>query len=219
MVRRCSAETPVVVGPARIEHDDLFLPRLQALQHLTRLAWMGGGRRLGLPTAVAPASLALWADAIPADAPSTTAPAQFPALLDSAAFNPEEKALVTRDPVASFEGLLQRLADWYRKAVRSSWTKTAQAVGLWSVHATLLACGAAAVALPAWRQPTLIALVAKMGADAFLALPAATQYDQRDLFRSLVPAELMLVLAYPLAGLWALASPALPNRLALSRAS
>jgi hypothetical protein len=61
-----------------------------------------------------------------------------------------------------------------------------------------------AIILPAWRQPTLLALVGKMGADVLLTLPAAKLYGQRDLLRSIVSTVLMQVVALPLAGLWAL---------------
>jgi hypothetical protein len=46
-----------------------------------------------------------------------------------------------------------------------------------------------------------------MGADVGLALPAAKHYGQRGLLRSLVPAELTLVLTLPIAGLRALFGP------------
>jgi hypothetical protein len=64
-----------------------------------------------------------------------------------------------------------------------------------------------AIGLPSWRQPTLLALVGKMGADVLLTLPAAKLYGQRDLLRSIVSTDLMLVLTIPIAGLWALVGP------------
>ncbi|MFB6278685.1 MAG: hypothetical protein ABEK75_04220, partial [Salinibacter sp.] len=85
-----------------------------------------------------------------------------------------------------------------------SWIVRGQAAGLWLLHATLLACSVVAVARPAWRQPTLLALVGKMGADVLLTLPAAKLYGQRDLLRSIVSTVLVQVVALPFAGLWAL---------------
>jgi len=89
----------------------------------------------------------------------------------------------------------------------SSWLVRAQGIGLWLLHSVLLACALVAVAVPAWRQPTLLALVATMGANVVLALPAAKHYGQRGLLRSVVPTVLMLVLALPVAGLWAVTLP------------
>ena len=115
---------------------------------------------------------------------------------------------MARSAVNSFESFLERLAQELRRTAQShSWLTWVQGVGLWLVHSVLFACALVAIAVPAWRQPTLLALVAKMGADVILTLPAAKHYGQRGLFRSLVPTELMLVLALPVAGLWAVTFP------------
>jgi hypothetical protein len=131
-----------------------------------------------------------------------------------AAFNPDPEALVTRPPASSFGDLLRRQAEWFGQSARSSSRLVqAAAVGLWVLHAALLVCCVVALAQPAWRQPTLLALLGKMGADVVLVLPAATHYGQRGLLRSLVPAVLMGVLSIPLAGLQALTgllSPSTP---------
>jgi hypothetical protein len=65
MVRQCRADASVVVGPTLVEHDDLFLPRLEALQHMGRLTLLGGAAHLGLPIGPGTANRALDADARP----------------------------------------------------------------------------------------------------------------------------------------------------------
>jgi len=195
MVRRCTPETPIVVGPTIIEHEGLFLPRLQALSHRGRLAFTAGASHFGVPTFLETSNRAVRVDAGTNGGPDASS--QRPVT------NPEADAVVARSAVDSFESFLHRLAQGFRHAGRSrSWLVRGQGGGLWLVHAVLLACALVAVAVPAWRQPTLLALVAKMGADVILTLPAAKHYGQRGLLRSLVPTELMLVLALPLAGLW-----------------
>jgi ABC-type glycerol-3-phosphate transport system permease component len=204
MVRRCTPDTPVVVGPTIVEHEDLFLPRLQALSHLGRFALTTGLSYVGIPAPVDASNRAARADALPD--PEAKAPATGRALVERPpAFNPEAEAVVGRAPVSSFRAFLQRLAQGLRRAFHSSsWLVWGQAVGLWLLHSVLLACAIVAIAVPGWRQPTLLALVALMGANVVLTLPAATPYGQRGLLRSIVATVLMLVLALPIAGLWAL---------------
>ncbi|MCS4050083.1 hypothetical protein [Salinibacter ruber] len=209
MVRQSRADAPVVMGPTLVEHDDLFLPRLEALQHLGRLTLLGGAAQLGLPLGPGTANRALDAKS---RAPGSTSPEASvppaPLAPAAAAFNSEPEAAVTRPPADSFVDLLRNQAEWFRQAIRApSRFVQAQAVGLWLVHAALLACCAAALALPAWRQPTLLALLGKMGADVVLTLPAASHFGQRQLLRSTVATVLMLVLSIPLAGGWALVAP------------
>lgn len=207
MVRQSQADAPIVMGPTLVEHDDLFLPRLEALQHLGRLTLLGGAAHLGLPLGPGTANRALDAKS---RAPGSTSPEDSvpPAPLAPATFASEPEAAVTRPPADSFVDLLRNQAEWFRQAIRApSRFVQAQAVGLWLVHAALLACCAVALALPAWRQPTLLALLGKMGADVVLTLPAASQFGQRQLLRSTVATVLMLVLSIPLAGGWALVAP------------
>jgi hypothetical protein len=204
MVRHCAADTPMVVGPTVVEHEDLFLPRLQSLQHLGRQALVGGLLHFGLPVGAGLQNRAVRPDALPSeqgiDDPLRPAPPSASAL-----YAPDPDATVHQSPVSSFveyiRGQARRLS---RSFQGSSRTVQGRAIGLWLLHAVLLACSVVAVALPAWRQPTLLALVGKMGADVLLTLPPAKLYGQRGLLRSIVPSELVLVLAVPVAGLWAL---------------
>jgi hypothetical protein len=206
MVRRCTAQTPVVVGPTVIEHEDLFLPRLQALSHLGRLALTAGLSHVGIPSPVEASNRAARVDPSPPDSAKDAATGHARGVLPPAV-NPEADAVVARPPVSSFEALLRRLAQGFRRTLHSSsWLVRGQGIGLWLLHSVLLTCSVVAVAVPAWRQPTLLALVALMLTNVVLALPAAKHYGQRGLLRSIVPGELMLVLTVPIAGLCALMS-------------
>ena len=186
MVRRARADGSAVVGPTIVEHEDRFLPRLEALQHLGRLVWVGGIAQAGL-----------------SPGPSTANRADGPGSAPRVAFNPDPEALLTRPPAPSFGDLIERQARWFRSSAQSSHLAQGTALGLWVLHTALLVCSVVAVAEPAWRQPTLLALLGKMGADVILILPAATHYGQRGLLRSLVPTVLMGMLSIPLAGLQA----------------
>lgn len=212
MVRHCTAEAPIVVGPSIVEHGDLFLPRVQALQHLSRLAFTGGLSFFGLPTHFGTSNRAVRSEVLRTDVqddgPERESQNGLLATDAPIAFNPAEEAVVASPPVSSFSEYLRRQARYFcQTGTASSWIVRGKTAGLWFVHAVLLACSVVAVALPSWRQPTLLALLGKMGADVLLTLPAAKQYGQRGLFRSLVPTELMLLFSIPVAGVWALVGP------------
>ena len=198
MVRRCTPDTPIVSGPTVVDHEDLFLPRLHALQRLGALGFTGGASYVGVPVHPGLANVTVHVDASRSHPASTD-------MRRAATFTPAADAAVAVPPVSSFAELVDRQAQWLRRRVQaSSWSVQGQAGGLWLLHTVLFACSIVAVALPAWRQPTLIALLGKMGADTVLSLPAANHYDQRGLLRSIVPSELMLVFTLPIAGVWAL---------------
>ncbi|PSQ60047.1 MAG: hypothetical protein BRD27_04955 [Bacteroidetes bacterium QH_10_64_19] len=205
MVRPCTADTPMVVGPTVIEHEDLFLPRLQALQHVGRQALSGGLSQFGLPLGPGTQNRALRPASLPSEQDGRagflrTAPPDASTL-----YAPDPDAIARQSPVSSFVEYTRTQARRLARSSRdSSWIVRGRAVGLWLLHTVLLACSVVAVARPAGRQPPLLALVGKMGADVLLTLPAAKLYGQRDLLRSIVPSELMLVLAMPIAGVWAL---------------
>lgn len=213
LVRHCTADTPVVVGPTVVEHNDLFWPRLQALQHLGRQALAGGLSQLGLPPgpgtqnqAVRPDSLRPKRNDNP-ESPSLSVPLSA-APEASATHIPDPDAVARQSPVSSFTEYVRWQAQWLARSFQfPDRIVQGQAVGLWLLHVVLLACSVMAIGLPSWRQPTLLALVGKMGVDVVLTLPAAKLYGQRGLLRSIVPTELMLVLAIPIAGLWALVGP------------
>ncbi|WP_103026553.1 hypothetical protein [Salinibacter altiplanensis] len=217
MVRPCQTDASVVVGPTLVRHDNLFLPRLEALQHLGRLTRLGGTAHLGLPISPGTANRAL--NARPFGSPSSqeSVPLGPPSTVPST-FNPAPEAAVTRPAAGSFVDLLRRQAERFHRALHTpSRFVQAQAVGRWGVNAVLLACSAVAIVLPAWRQPTLVALLGKMGADVLLAVPAASHFGERGLLRSTVATVLMLMVLIPLAGGWALVGSFRAN--SLDRAS
>lgn len=177
-------ETRRLATAVTYEHNDRFLPRLQALEQVGRTAAAVGVRRgFGGSTRDAPPSGA----SSPAETVSATA---------------APEAQVQRPaPAASLGAYVEATAQRFRHTIRRSGRGGAFAVSLyWLTHALFLVTGTVAVALPAWRQPVLLAFLAKMGADLVLAVPAARHFGQRGLLRSIVPAELFLVLAVPASG-------------------
>ena len=210
MVRRCTPETPFVAGPVAYDHEDRFLPRLQALELMGLVAYGAGTLDLGVPTFCNSANVAYRREVVAAREDAPNGAAQDELLLQHVAydtdrrvaFNPDPAARVTTEPAASFSDYLQQQARWAHMGLRYpfAWPR-ALVVGLWLTHAVLLVACAVALALPAWRQPTLLALLGKMGADALLTVPAARHFGQGRLARSLVPTELLLLVTVPIAGL------------------
>jgi cellulose synthase/poly-beta-1,6-N-acetylglucosamine synthase-like glycosyltransferase len=210
MVRRCTPETPFVAGPVTYEHDDLFFPRLQALELVGLVAYGAGTLGLGLPTFCNSANVAYRRDVIDAQEGAPDGAARDELLLQhvaygtvrEVAFNPDPDACVTTEPVASFSEYLQQQARWAHMGLRYAFSAPrALVVGLWLTHAVLLLAAAVALAVPSWREPTLVAILGKMGADLLLTLPAARHFGQGRLLRSVVPTELLLLVAVPIAGL------------------
>lgn len=211
MVVHCTPETPFVAGPVVYEHEDLFLPRLQALELLGLVAYGAGTLGLGMPTFCNSANVAYHRDVIPGSDASPNGAAQDELLLQHVAyatdrevtFTPDVDAVVTSQPAPSFVTYLQQQARWSQMGLRYPfWLPRVLVVGLWLTHTVLFLCGAVALAVPAWRQPTLGALLIKMAIDAVLTVPHARRVGQRDLLRSAVPTELMLVFVVPLVGLF-----------------
>lgn len=210
MVRRCTPDTPFVAGPVAYEHNERFLPRLQALELIGLVGYGAGTLGIGLPTFCNSANVAYRREVLDAHDTVPNGAAQDEMLLQhvayaterEVAFNPDPEALVTTQPTSSFWEYLRQQARWAHMGLRYPFEgPRALVVGLWLAHAVLLLCCAVAVFAPAWRQPTLLALLGKMGGDALLAAPAARHFGSRDLLRSTVPTELLLVLTVPFAGL------------------
>ena len=210
MVKRCTPETPFVAGPVRYDHDDLFLPRLQALELMGLIGYGAGTIGVNLPTFCNSANVAYRRDAVHARETAPNGAAQDELLLQQVAyatnrdvaFNPDPEACVTTDPAPSLGAYLEQQARWAHMGLRYPFlAPRALVVGLWLAHAALLLAAAVALAVPAWRQPTLLAFLGKMGADALLAVPTARQFGQRGLLRSAVPTELLLLIAVPIVGL------------------
>jgi cellulose synthase/poly-beta-1,6-N-acetylglucosamine synthase-like glycosyltransferase len=210
MVKRCTPETPFVAGPVAYEHEDLFLPRLQALELMGLVAYGAGTLGLGIPTFCNSANVAYRRDVLDVRNATPNGAAQDEMLLQhvaydtdrSVAFNPDPDARITTEPAPSFPAYLQQQARWAHMGLRYPFfLPRLLVVGLWATHVALLLATAIALALPAWRQPTLLAFLGKMGADAVLTIPAARHFGQGRLTRSAVPTELLLLIAVPLVGI------------------
>jgi len=209
MVRHCTPETPFVAGPVAYDHDDLFLPRLQALELNGLVAYGAGTLNVGLPTFCNSANVAYRRDVTDARETAPDGAARDEMLLQyvaydtdrGAAFNPDPDAQVRTDPPTTFADYLRQQARWAHMGLRYPFARPrALVVGLWGVHAALFLAAAAALALPAWRPPALLLFLVKMAADAVLVVPAARHFGQRGLLRSWVPTELLLLLAVPIIG-------------------
>jgi cellulose synthase/poly-beta-1,6-N-acetylglucosamine synthase-like glycosyltransferase len=209
MVRRCTPETPFVAGPVGYVHNDRFLPRLQALELTGLVAYGAGTIGVGLPTFCNSANVAYRRDAVQARAAAPDGAARDEMLLQYVAydtdrrvtFNPDPDATVRTEPPGTLTGYLQQQARWAHMGLRYPFAlPRALVVGLWGAHAALFLACAAALALPAWREPALLLLLGKMAADAVLAVPAARHFGVRGLLRSAVPTELLLLVAVPFIG-------------------
>jgi hypothetical protein len=172
------------------EHNDRFLPRLQALEQIGRTAASVGAKN-GLHSSTQ------------AKPPSTDGSGTSDASPDLVSSTADPQAQIRRPAPATTLGTYvetsaQRFLNTFRQSGRTEKFATAL---YWLTHTALLVAGAVAVALPTWRQPVLLAFLAKMGADLVLAVPAARHFGQRELLRSIIPTELFLILAVPASGL------------------
>ena len=210
MVRCCTPDTPLVTGPVVYEHDGRVLPRIQALELNGLVAYGAGTLGLGLPTFCNSANLAYRRDIFDAEADMPNGAAQDELFLQhvayetdrSVTFNPDPEALVTTAPAPSLGAYIQQQARWAHMGLRYPYQRPrAMVVGLWLAHAVLLTACSVAIGIASWRQPVLLALLGKMGADALLTAPAAAHFGQRGLMRSAVPTELFLVVTVPLIGI------------------
>ncbi|MFB6250059.1 MAG: glycosyltransferase [Salinibacter sp.] len=209
MVQRCTPETPFVAGPVGYDHGDRFLPRLQALELIGLVAYGAGTIGVGLPTFCNSANVAYRRDVVAARETAPDGAARDEMLLQyvaydtdrTVAFNPDPEATVRTTPPDTLLGYLQQQARWAHMGLRYPFPlPRALVVGLWAVHTALFLACAAALALPTWRDPALLLLLGKMGADALLAVPAARHFGARGLSRSAVPTELLLLVAVPVIG-------------------
>jgi hypothetical protein len=212
MAQQCTPDTPIVVGPAVVEHNDRFLPRLEALHRFMEIAMAAG---LGGHELLSHSQPNLAVRPREANGFSAADEASQESMIPAGSATPtiatEPEAAVSCAPAASVQAYVRRQARLLRRVMRhSGWGPRWAAAGIWFVHAAVLTACLVAVALPAWRQPALLVLLIKMGGDALLAVPAARHYGQHSLLRSFVPSALFLVLAVPFAGLVALYDPFFP---------
>lgn len=213
MVRRCTPETPFVAGAVRYRFSHRYFERLQALAFAGLVAFGAGTLGLGLPTYCNSANLAFRRDVVDlllAEADDRPGAARDELLLQhvaygtdrDVAFNADPDAAVTTEPAPDLDAYVHQQARWASMGARYPFLlPRLLVVGMWALHPLLLAAGLAAVALPAWRQPTLGLLLAKMAGDLVLTVPFLKHFDQNELTRSTVATELMLLLVVPVAGL------------------
>jgi len=208
MAAHCTSETPFVVGPVLVEHENLFLPRLQALEQIGRLSFQAGAGAVNLPLAYDNRNVALYGDrmetnteeAEPDPSPRTGLPIRTAASVELETVLLDPNAQVRIPPRDSVWGDLVCRARELHASVRSSSLPTSLWMGhVWFTHVVLMLSALIAVSMPPWRQPVLLAIVAKMGADVLLTFPVARRLDERGLLRSVVPTELFLIFVLPLA--------------------
>ena len=198
MVQHHPGTDTLLRGPITYRHNERFLSRLQALEQVGRTAALVSF----LPTA-SRHSTHLNLARPPSAPPASSVPGLAPHQSALGIADPEA-SLSLPPPAETLGEYIETTAHRFAQSLRQpGWKTTATDSVTWLTHTVLLIAGAIAVALPAWRQPTLLAFLAKMGADLLLFTPAARHFGQRGLLRSLVPTELFLVLAVPGAGLLA----------------
>jgi len=210
MVRRCTPETPFVAGPVVYDHEGRFFPRLQALELMGLVAFGAGTLGVGLPTFCNSANVAYRRDVITAPDRAPDGAAQDEILLQyvaydsdrTVAFNADPEAVVSTAPAPSFMDYLQQQARWAQMGLRYPFRLPRVLVFLlWAGHSALFLAGAAALALPAWREPVLLTFLGKIAVDALMTVPLVRQFGRRGLLRSAVPTELFLLFSVPLIGL------------------
>ncbi|MFP4228686.1 MAG: glycosyltransferase [Salinivenus sp.] len=198
MVRHAQREEGRVKGPVTYEHEDLFFPRLQALEQVGRTAAAVGAWNEGLPL---PSPHPNLGSTLPSAKSDATAPHDASTSESLRGTLAPETLVYAPPPATTLGEYVEITAQRFLKALRGPSKSVTISEGVyWFTHTVLLVTGAVAVAVPSWRQPVLLAFLAKMGADLLLAVPATRQFGQRGLLRSLVPTELFLVLAVPAGG-------------------
>ena len=212
MVRRCTPETPFVAGAVRYRFSHRYFERLQALAFAGLVAFGAGTLGLGLPTYCNSANLAFrrdLLDTVPDVSGERDGAAGDELLLQhvaygtdrDVAFNADPDAAVTTQPAPDVDAYVHQQARWASMGARYPFLRPRLlVVSMWALHPVLLGACAAALALPAWRQPTLAALLAKMAGDLLLTVPFLKHFDQNDLSRSTIATELMLLVVVPIAG-------------------
>jgi cellulose synthase/poly-beta-1,6-N-acetylglucosamine synthase-like glycosyltransferase len=212
MVRRCTPETPFVAGAVRYRFSHRYFERLQALAFAGLVAFGAGTLGLRLPTYCNSANLAFrrdLLDTVPDVSGERDGAAGDELLLQhvaygtdrDVAFNADPDAAVTTEPAPDVDAYVHQQARWASMGARYPFLRPRLlVVSMWALHPVLLGACAAALALPAWRQPTLAALLAKMAGDLLLTVPFLKHYDQNELSRSTIATELMLLVVVPIAG-------------------
>ena len=203
MARACTADTPLVCGPVRYDIDDeLWMERFQALEFLGLNAYGAGTAGLGVPTICNGGNMGLHHSLVEALPPDQLADqlAADELLLQHVAYRTEhrvryvwhEKARVETAPASSWRAFWNQRKRWAHATRSYHPIPGLLSAAILIVHAALI--GAAAVGLSdpdALSQPAVAGLLAKMGADLLLILPASHTVDHRNLMRSFIPASLL----------------------------
>ncbi len=203
LARACTVETPVACGPVRYDVDpERWMQRFQALEFLGLNAYGAGTAGLGWPTICNGGNMAVHRSLIAAlpEEQIATHLAADELLLQHVAYQTDgsvryvwhNEACVTTAPAPSWTAFWQQRKRWAH-ATRSyhavPWLCT---LGIFVAHAVLLGvCLVGATDPDALSQPAVAGLLAKMGADLLLLLPASHTVGHRDLMRSYIPASLL----------------------------
>lgn len=213
MARACTPDTPLVCGPVRYAiHKERWLERFQALEFLGLNAYGAGTAGLGYPTICNGGNMAMHCSLIDA-LPNEHVRAHLAAdelLVQHVAYRTNRQvrylwhqdASVTTDPAPTWTAFWQQRKRWAH-AMRSYQTVPwLFSVGIFVVHMVLLiACGIGLSDPNALSQPAVAGLLAKMGGDLLLVLPASHTVRHRDLMRSYVPTSLLQLVYVVGAGL------------------
>ena len=213
MARACTADTPLVCGPVRYDIDQKrWLERFQALEFLGLNAYGAGTAGLGYPTICNGGNMAMHRSLIDA-LPDEQVAAHLAAdelLVQHVAYQTDRQvrylwhpeACVATAPADSWRAFWQQRKRWAH-AMRSYQTVPwLFSVSIFLVHmALIVACGIGLSDPNAMSQPAVAGLLAKMGADLLLVLPASHTVGHRDLMRSYVSTSLLQVVYVVGAGL------------------
>lgn len=214
LARACTEATPVVCGPVRYTADaEDWLDRFQALEFLGLNAYGAGTAGLGCPTICNGGNMAVHRSLIEA-LPTEQVTAHLAAdelLVQHVAYQTNRQvryvwdtnACVATAPAASWQDFWQQRTRWAHAMQSYQMVPWLLSMGVFAVHAALLvACGAGVAHPDAFSQPAVAGLLAKMGADLLLLLPASNTLGHRDLMRSFVPASLLQLVYVVAAGLY-----------------
>lgn len=209
MARRCTADTPFVSGPVRLDWKEKWFDRVQAVEMTALVAFGGGSLVAGFPTICNGANVAVRRDLL-ADYPEPDTVAADEVLLQrvayasdrNVAFEAHPDAVVDTRCVDTLDAYLEQRARWAWMGTRYPHVvPTATAVLHWLVHAAMLAVLLGSIVMPAWQPYAIGALLVKMAGDGLLVAPAARHLGQHDLTRTFIPASLLWVPSVVVVGL------------------
>jgi cellulose synthase/poly-beta-1,6-N-acetylglucosamine synthase-like glycosyltransferase len=209
MARRCTADTPFVSGPVRLDWQEKWFDRVQAVEMTALVAFGGGSLAAGFPTICNGANVAVRRDLLD-EYPDPDTVAADEVLLQRVAYGSDRNVTFEAHPDAVVDTRCVDTIDAYlEQRARWAWMGTryphvvpaANAVLHWLVHAATLAVLLGSIVLPAWQPYAIGALLVKMAGDGLLVAPAARHLGQHDLTRTFIPASLLWVPSVVVVGL------------------